>query len=68
MSSAYLTPSWKYVAEKILKINEKKAWTDPPPTDPAKRAAQDEEIFQTARLIKYAESLLFGDFLTDADI
>ena len=50
----------KYVAEKILKINEKKRWTDPPPTDPAKRASQDEEIFQTARLIKYVELLLFG--------
>ena len=64
MTSAYLTPSrsWKYVADKILKINEKKKWTDPPPTDPTKRAAQDEEIFQTARLIKYAESL-FYDFL-----
>ena len=63
MSSAYLIPFWKYVAEKILKINEKKSWTDPPPTDSTKRAAQDEEIFQTARLIKYAESLLFMDNL-----
>ncbi|KAF8957351.1 heme peroxidase [Flammula alnicola] len=40
-----------YIAEKILKINERKRWSDPPPTDPAKRALQDEEIFQTARLV-----------------
>ncbi|KAF9477868.1 heme peroxidase [Pholiota conissans] len=40
-----------YIAEKILKINERKRWTDPPPTDPALRALQDEEIFQTARLV-----------------
>ena len=57
-------PFFKFVAERILKINEKKKWTDPPPTDPTKRAAQDEEIFQTARLIKYAESLLFKYFLS----
>ena len=62
MTSCLSPPVWKYVAEKILKINEKKTWTDPPPTDPTKRAAQDEEIFQTARLIKYAVSLLFKDF------
>jgi hypothetical protein len=42
----------KYIAEKILKINERKRWTNPPPTDPALRAQQDEEIFQTARLVK----------------
>ena len=55
--------SCKYVAEVILKINERKRWTDPPPSDPAKLAAQDEEIFQTARLIKSVESLLFRNFL-----
>ncbi|KJA20426.1 hypothetical protein HYPSUDRAFT_166972 [Hypholoma sublateritium FD-334 SS-4] len=40
-----------YIAEQILKINERGAWSDPPPTDPALRAKQDEEIFQTARLV-----------------
>jgi hypothetical protein len=52
----------KYIAEKILKINERKRWTNPPPTDPALRAQQDEEIFQTARLVKsvLASVLLFN--------
>lgn len=36
----------------LLKINERKTWSDPPPTDEAKRAKQDEDIFQTARLVK----------------
>ena len=36
----------------LLKINERKRWTDPPPQDATARAAQDEEIFQTARLVK----------------
>jgi hypothetical protein len=37
----------------LLKINERGTWTDPPPADSAARAKQDEEIFQTARLVKY---------------
>ena len=41
----------------LLKINERKRWTDPPPQDATARAAQDEEIFQTARLIKYVIGL-----------
>ncbi|KAG6890061.1 hypothetical protein C0992_003159 [Termitomyces sp. T32_za158] len=41
-----------YIAKKILKINECRRWSDPPPADPEKLALQDEEIFQTARLIK----------------
>lgn len=44
----------KYVAEKLLKINERKTWSDPPPTDATKRALQDEEIFQTAKLVKWS--------------
>ena len=45
----------------LLKINERKRWTDPPPQDATARAAQDEEIFQTVRLVKsvtYQTSLL----------
>jgi linoleate 10R-lipoxygenase len=49
---ASLLTFFKYIADMILKINEQGKWSDPPPEDPAKRAAQDEEIFQTARLIK----------------
>lgn len=37
----------------LLNINERGRWTSPPPSDPAKHAQQDEEIFQVARLIKY---------------
>ncbi|KAG5644791.1 hypothetical protein DXG03_007612 [Asterophora parasitica] len=41
-----------YIARKILKINERKTWSDPPPSDTGKRAIQDEQIFQTAKLVK----------------
>jgi len=34
-----------------LKINEKGTWADPTPTDAKKRDRQDEDIFQTARLV-----------------
>ena len=44
----------QYIAQKILQLNERGRWSDPPPADPAKRALQDEEIFQIARLVKYA--------------
>lgn len=36
----------------LLNINERGRWTNPPPQDAAKRAQQDEEIFQTARNVK----------------
>jgi linoleate 10R-lipoxygenase len=42
----------QYIADMLLKINERGRWTDPPPSDAAKRAQQDEEIFQVARLVK----------------
>ena len=43
----------------LLKINERKRWMDPSLVqDPAKLAQQDEEIFQTARLIKYVAIVL----------
>jgi len=40
-----------FIAETLLQINEKKSWQDPPPADPQLAAKQDEEIFQTARLV-----------------
>uniref|UniRef100_A0A8H8CDX0 Heme peroxidase n=1 Tax=Psilocybe cubensis TaxID=181762 RepID=A0A8H8CDX0_PSICU len=54
-----------YIAEKILKINERKRWSDPPPADPAQAAIQDEEIFQTARLVNcgYFMSAIMGDYV-----
>ncbi|EJC98652.1 heme peroxidase [Fomitiporia mediterranea MF3/22] len=52
-------------ANMLLKINERKRWSDPPPEDPKKRAQQDEEIFQTARLVNCGHfiSLIFGDYV-----
>ncbi|KAG6873168.1 hypothetical protein C0995_002017 [Termitomyces sp. Mi166 len=54
-----------YIANKILKINERKRWSDPPPSDPAKRARQDEEIFQTARLVNCGHfvNTVMGDYV-----
>ncbi|GLB40814.1 putative heme peroxidase [Lyophyllum shimeji] len=54
-----------YIANKILKINERKLWSDPPPTDAGKRAIQDEQIFQTARLINCGHfiSAIMGDYV-----
>ncbi|KAG6847554.1 hypothetical protein H0H93_007410, partial [Arthromyces matolae] len=55
-----------YIAERILKINERKRWTEPPPSDSDKLARQDEEIFQTARLINCGHfmSTVMGDYVT----
>ncbi|KAI3616961.1 heme peroxidase [Moniliophthora roreri] len=60
-----LSRNHNYIAEKLLKINERGRWTDPPPEDKAKRDQQDEEIFQTARLINggHFMSLIMGDYV-----
>ncbi|KAJ6607611.1 heme peroxidase [Mycena sp. CBHHK59/15] len=60
-----LARNHNYVAEMLLKINERGRWVDPPPTDDAKRAQQDEEIFQTARLVNCGHfmSLIMGDYV-----
>lgn len=49
----------------LLKINERKRWTNPPPTDPTALAQQDEEIFQTARLVNCGHFMaaIFGDYV-----
>ncbi|GJJ13725.1 hypothetical protein Clacol_007981 [Clathrus columnatus] len=54
-----------YVATMLLNINERKRWNSPPPDDPAKRALQDEEIFQTARLINCGHfmAMILGDYV-----
>ncbi|CAL1694713.1 unnamed protein product [Somion occarium] len=54
-----------YIADMLLKINERGRWTNPPPEDPTKRAVQDEEIFQTARLVNCGHymSTIFGDYV-----
>ncbi|KAG6916400.1 hypothetical protein DXG01_006979 [Tephrocybe rancida] len=54
-----------YIAERLLKINERRLWSDPPPTDPVKRALQDEQIFQTARLVNGGQfmSTVMSDYV-----
>jgi hypothetical protein len=54
-----------YIADKILKINERRRWSDPVPSDPNLLALQDEEIFQTAKLINCGHfmSAIFGDYV-----
>ncbi|KAL4246560.1 hypothetical protein ABKN59_008750 [Abortiporus biennis] len=54
-----------YCANMVLKINEQGRWSDPPPEDPAKRALQDEEIFQFARNINCGHFMatIFGDYV-----
>ncbi|KAF9258714.1 heme peroxidase [Marasmius fiardii PR-910] len=60
-----LSRNHNYTAEKLLKINERGRWTDPPPEDAVARAKQDEEIFQTARLVNggHFMSLIMGDYV-----
>ncbi|TFK85570.1 heme peroxidase [Polyporus arcularius HHB13444] len=54
-----------YIADMLLKLNERGTWTNPPPEDAAARARQDEEIFQTARLVNCGNfmSMIFGDYV-----
>ncbi|TFK61199.1 heme peroxidase [Pluteus cervinus] len=60
-----LSRNHNYVAEKLLKINERGLWSDPPPSDPAARKLQDEQIFQTAKLVNCGHfmSLIMGDYV-----
>ncbi|GJJ14559.1 hypothetical protein Clacol_008824 [Clathrus columnatus] len=60
-----LSRNHNYVATMLLNINERKRWSNPPPDDPAKRALQDEEIFQTARLVNCGHfmAMIFGDYV-----
>jgi hypothetical protein len=54
-----------YIADKLLKINERGLWSDPPPTDAEACALQDEQIFQTAKLINCGHfmSCIMGDYV-----
>ncbi|EKM48647.1 uncharacterized protein PHACADRAFT_214715 [Phanerochaete carnosa HHB-10118-sp] len=54
-----------YTANMLLKINERGRWKDPPPSDPAQRAQQDEEIFQVARNVNCGHfmAMIFGDYV-----
>jgi len=59
-----ITPfPYKYIAKRLFEINERGTYRDPSTLTPDKRTHQDEEIFQTSRLINcgwfmYSESRL----------
>ena len=55
----HMISSGQYIAEKLLKINERRSWSDPPPVDTAARANQDEQIFQTANLVKLVALIFY---------
>jgi linoleate 10R-lipoxygenase len=46
-----LTDAAKYIAEKLFEINERGTFEDPTKLSREKLLQQDEEIFQTARLV-----------------
>ncbi|KAJ7103706.1 heme peroxidase [Mycena crocata] len=60
-----LSRNHNYIASMLLTINERGRWSDPPPTDEARKALQDEEIFQTARLVNCGHfiSLIMNDYV-----
>ncbi|KAJ6585690.1 heme peroxidase [Mycena capillaripes] len=60
-----LNRNHNYVADMLLKINERGRWTDPPPADEKAKAQQDEEIFQTARLVNCGHfmGLIMSDYV-----
>ncbi|KAI0819154.1 linoleate diol synthase [Trametes gibbosa] len=55
-----------FIARKLLELNERGTYTpDPENADATKRAAQEEDLFQTARLVNCAwfASAVFSDYL-----
>ena len=43
----------QYICDFLLNINERGRWADPSKLNPTQLELQDEEIFQTARIVKY---------------
>jgi len=60
-----LSRNHNYVAQKILDINERGNFSNPPPTDEALRMAQDDEIFERARLVNCGlfMHIILGDYV-----
>ena len=56
----------KYIAKKLFEINERGTFTDPAALSPEQLKAQDEEIFQTARLVNcgWFGSVVFSDYFS----
>ncbi|KAL9713581.1 hypothetical protein Ac2012v2_003192 [Leucoagaricus gongylophorus] len=55
-----------YIAKRLFDINERGGYQDPSTLTPDKRAHQDEEIFQTARLVNcgWFGFVVFGDYFS----
>ncbi|KXN87397.1 Psi-producing oxygenase A [Leucoagaricus sp. SymC.cos] len=55
-----------YIAKRLFEINERGTYVDPSTLTPDKRAAQDEELFQTARLINcgWFGMIVFSDYFS----
>ncbi|KAJ4469566.1 linoleate diol synthase [Lentinula aciculospora] len=55
-----------YIAKKIFDINERKKYQDPSKLSEAALAAQDEELFQTARLVNcgWFGTVIFSDYVS----
>ncbi|KAF9454341.1 linoleate diol synthase [Macrolepiota fuliginosa MF-IS2] len=60
----FLPPA--YVAKRLFEINERGNYADPATLTPDKRAAQDEELFQTARLVNcgWFGTVVFSDYFS----
>lgn len=54
-----------YIVRELLEKNEEGRWTNPPPNDIKLRKEQDEELFQTARLINCGSfmSVVLNDYV-----
>ncbi|KAJ7249642.1 heme peroxidase [Mycena rebaudengoi] len=60
-----LNRNHNYIAQMLLRINERGTWSDPLPTDASASAKQDEEIFQIARLVNcgHFRAFIVGDYV-----
>ncbi|KAF4584995.1 hypothetical protein EYR40_001821 [Pleurotus pulmonarius] len=60
-----LSRNHNYIAKKLLDINERKSFHNPPPIDKGKRRQQDDELFHRARLVNcgYFMQIILGDYV-----
>ena len=58
----------QYICDFLLSINERGRWADPSKLNPTQLELQDEEIFQTARLVKYVTVSVHVMILSADDI
>ncbi|KAG8993271.1 hypothetical protein FRB90_000735 [Tulasnella sp. 427] len=54
-----------YICQRLLEINENGTFVNPPPTEKAKKDKQDEDLFQTARLVNsgFFMQTILADYL-----